>query len=376
MDRRAYFAPVAVIWTLIAHPVTLSADDGGHDVQPARVLANDNRRPAGTLANGSLVLKLRAGAGLWRPEGAAGPALTVEALGEDSGPLQVPAPLIRIPEGTEVLADIRNDLDLELQVHGLCTHDGSPCPAVELDSYYDGVHGWSGAGSQVTPLIDARPPARIRTLRARSCRRTAAQSFGRHYTFEQLLSALRAPVASNRMLATILCAASADRSSAASSIERIQATVAGNAPRFGGTAVQQAGERLFAVFDGPARAIRCACAITADARAAAIPLMVGLHTGECDLAAGTASGLVADIGARVAALGNQGDVLVSRTVVDLVAGSGLRASRIVARTNSPMGCTNGACSRSSRILLLMIAERGSSCCSHERCGVCCLACSW
>jgi class 3 adenylate cyclase len=86
--------------------------------------------------------------------------------------------------------------------------------------------------------------------------------------------------------------------------------------------VQQAGARIFAVFDGPARAIRCACAISAEAKRTGIPLTLGLHTGECDLA-GAANGLVADIGAPIAALGGTGDVLVSRTVVDLVAGSGL-----------------------------------------------------
>ena len=126
------------------------------------------------------------------------------------------------------------------------------------------------------------------------------------------------------MLATIMCAASRNgKRAAALSVDRVQATVAGEAARFGGTSVQQAGDRMFAVFDGPARAIRCACAISAEARQSGIPLSVGLHTGECDRLAGAANGFVADIGARVASLGRTGDVLVSRTVVDLVAGSGL-----------------------------------------------------
>jgi pimeloyl-ACP methyl ester carboxylesterase len=142
-------------------------------------------------------------------------------------------------------------------------------------------------------------------------------------TIEELLTGLRSPVESNRMLATILCAAASARGTVASSVDRLQAIVVGEAARFGGTAVHRAGERVFAVFDGPARAIRCGCAISAAARDAAIPLAVGLHTGEYDLVAGAATGLVADIGARIAALGGAGDVLVSRTVVDLVAGSGL-----------------------------------------------------
>jgi class 3 adenylate cyclase len=140
---------------------------------------------------------------------------------------------------------------------------------------------------------------------------------------ETFLSKTHARVESNRMLATILCAAPGRRAPAASLADRLQAIVTDEASRFGGTAVQQTDNHVFAVFDGPARAIRCACAISVTARAAGIPLTVGLHTGECDLVAGAATGLVADIGARISALGKAGEVLVSRTVVDLVAGSGL-----------------------------------------------------
>jgi pimeloyl-ACP methyl ester carboxylesterase len=142
-------------------------------------------------------------------------------------------------------------------------------------------------------------------------------------TIERFLAGSRAPVESNRMLATILCAASRSGERSAMPGGRLQGMVAAEAAKFGGAAVQQARERVFAVFDGPARAIRCACAISDAARKASMPISVGLHTGECDLAAGADNGLVADIGARISALGRTGDVLVSRTVVDLVAGSGL-----------------------------------------------------
>ena len=131
MERRICFAAIAITWSL-ASPIVLSAHDGVQDGELPRVLANDNRRPAGTFAAGSLVLKLRAGLGLWRSEGENGPALRVESLGEESGSLQVPAPLIRVREGTEIAASIRNDLDVALKVHGLCAHDGSPCPAVDI----------------------------------------------------------------------------------------------------------------------------------------------------------------------------------------------------------------------------------------------------
>jgi pimeloyl-ACP methyl ester carboxylesterase len=142
-------------------------------------------------------------------------------------------------------------------------------------------------------------------------------------TIERFLSMSHTPVESHRMLATILCAASHPTAGDALPIDRLQGMVAAEAARFGGAAVQPANEQVFAVFDGPARAIRCACAIRDKARRTGLPLSVGLHTGECDLVAGAARGLVADIGARISALGATGDVLVSRTVVDLVAGSGL-----------------------------------------------------
>jgi class 3 adenylate cyclase len=80
------------------------------------------------------------------------------------------------------------------------------------------------------------------------------------------------------------------------------------------------------VFDGPARAIRCARAIIAATAAQGLSLKVGVHTGECDFAAGVAQGLAARISGRIARLARAGEVLVSRTVVDLVAGSRLHFS--------------------------------------------------
>jgi len=138
---------------------------------------------------------------------------------------------------------------------------------------------------------------------------------------EGFLAGRRAPLASLHVLATILCAAPVAGDGAA--VDRLHSIVAAEAARFGGSSVQACGSKVFAVFDGPARAIRCGCAIEVTAQHIGIPTTTGLHTGECDLSKGAASGLVATIGARVAALGIPGDVLVSRTVVDLVAGSGL-----------------------------------------------------
>jgi class 3 adenylate cyclase len=93
--------------------------------------------------------------------------------------------------------------------------------------------------------------------------------------------------------------------------------------RFRGIEMDTAGDGFFARFDGPARAVRCAQAITDDVRKLGIQLRAGLHTGECELADGKVAGIAVSIGARIAAAAKPGEVLVSSTVKDLVAGSGL-----------------------------------------------------
>jgi class 3 adenylate cyclase/pimeloyl-ACP methyl ester carboxylesterase len=94
--------------------------------------------------------------------------------------------------------------------------------------------------------------------------------------------------------------------------------------RFAGKEMDTAGDGFFARFDGPARAIRCACAIADGVRDLGLEVRQGLHTGECELVDGKVGGIAVHIGARVAAEAAAGEVLVSSTVRDLVAGSGLR----------------------------------------------------
>jgi class 3 adenylate cyclase len=94
--------------------------------------------------------------------------------------------------------------------------------------------------------------------------------------------------------------------------------------RFGGREVKTVGDGFLAIFDGPARAIRCACAIRDGVRSLGIEIRAGLHTGECELIGEDVGGIAVHIGARVAASATAGQVLVSGTVKDLVAGSGLR----------------------------------------------------
>ncbi len=96
--------------------------------------------------------------------------------------------------------------------------------------------------------------------------------------------------------------------------------------RFRGRELDTAGDGFFASFDGPARAIRCACAITENVRELGIEVRAGLHTGECEAVEGKVSGIAVHIGARVAAHAAPGEVLVSNTVKDLVAGSGIAFS--------------------------------------------------
>ena len=93
--------------------------------------------------------------------------------------------------------------------------------------------------------------------------------------------------------------------------------------RFRGAEVDTAGYGFFATFDGPARAIRCACAVRETLHELGLEVRVGVHTGECEIVSDKPTGIAVNTGARVAAAANAGEVLVTGTVKDLVAGSGL-----------------------------------------------------
>ncbi len=94
--------------------------------------------------------------------------------------------------------------------------------------------------------------------------------------------------------------------------------------RFRGREIERAGDGLFATFDGPARAIRCGSAIADEVSGLGIAVRVGIHTGECEVVEDQIEGIAVHIGARIAGQANAGEVLVSSTVRDLVAGSGIR----------------------------------------------------
>jgi class 3 adenylate cyclase len=95
-------------------------------------------------------------------------------------------------------------------------------------------------------------------------------------------------------------------------------------PRFRGHEVDTAGDGFFATFDGPARAVRCAASLIEAVASLGLQLRIGVHTGECETMAGKVAGIAVHVGARIAAAAQPGEVLVSSTVKDLVAGSGLR----------------------------------------------------
>ena len=106
-------------------------------------------------------------------------------------------------------------------------------------------------------------------------------------------------------------------------VERHHAAVREQLERFRGREQDTAGDGFFARFDGPAQAIRCAEEIVRAVRSLGIEIRVGVHTGECELVEEKCSGLSVSIGARVMAHAGPSEVLVSQTVKDLVAGSGL-----------------------------------------------------
>ncbi len=146
------------------------------------------------------------------------------------------------------------------------------------------------------------------------------------------VSAREEEAAFDRVLATVLftdIVGSTERAAAIgdrawkSLIEQHHAKVRSLIARYRGHEVDTAGDGFFATFDGPARAIACACGIVEGVRSLGIEVRAGLHTGEVETIAGKVGGLAVVIGARVGALAGPSEVLASQTVKDLTAGSGL-----------------------------------------------------
>jgi class 3 adenylate cyclase len=106
-------------------------------------------------------------------------------------------------------------------------------------------------------------------------------------------------------------------------LERHHALVRRELTSYRGEEKDTAGDGFFATFDGPARAIRCANAIVDGVKELGLEVRAGVHTGECEVHENKVAGLAVVIGARVSAAAGAGEVLVSQTVKDLVAGAGI-----------------------------------------------------
>ena len=149
---------------------------------------------------------------------------------------------------------------------------------------------------------------------------------------ERFVAGEQVPVVPDTVLATILFTDIVGSSARAAELgdrawrellERHHALVRRELTRYRGEEKDTAGDGFFATFDGPARAIRCANAIVDGVRDLGLEVRAGVHTGECEVHEGKVAGLAVVIGARVAAQADGGEVLVSQTVKDLVAGAGV-----------------------------------------------------
>ena len=149
---------------------------------------------------------------------------------------------------------------------------------------------------------------------------------------EEFLTGERHADESDRVLATILFADIAGSTERAAQLgdarwhrllDSYYSVARRQLERFGGREIDTAGDGFFAAFDGPARAIRCAAAIGGEARLLGLEIRAGVHTGECEVMGAKIGGIAVHIGARVAGHASPGEVLVSSTVKDLVAGSGM-----------------------------------------------------
>jgi class 3 adenylate cyclase len=148
---------------------------------------------------------------------------------------------------------------------------------------------------------------------------------------EEFLTGARSRAGTERVLTTVLftdIVASTQRAAEVGDrrwrdlLDRHDAMVREELQRFRGREVKTTGDGVLATFDGPALAMRCAASICAGARRLGVEVRAGLHTGEVEVRGDDVTGIAVNLAQRVSALAAPGEVLVSRTVVDLVAGSG------------------------------------------------------
>jgi class 3 adenylate cyclase len=194
------------------------------------------------------------------------------------------------------------------------------------------------AETRVTPVEHGRdlarrmPQARYVELPGEDLLYWAGDSTALLDEVEEFLTGNRTTTTDERFLATLLFVDIVESTKRLSSIgdrswrdflDTQEPMLDGLVRRFGGRVVATTGDGLLATFDGPARAIRSACAIARAARQLGVEVRAGLHTGEVESRGEGVAGIAVHIAARVAAAAGASEVLVSRTVKDLVAGSGI-----------------------------------------------------
>jgi class 3 adenylate cyclase len=149
---------------------------------------------------------------------------------------------------------------------------------------------------------------------------------------EEFLTGVRSVPSADRVLASVMFTDIVDSTRRAVELgdrewrlllNRHDALAERQVKRHGGRLVKMTGDGVLATFDGPARSVRCARAISDGAQALGVEVRAGVHTGEVELRGDDIAGLGVNIASRIEALAQPGEVLVSRTVTDLVAGSGL-----------------------------------------------------
>ena len=186
-------------------------------------------------------------------------------------------------------------------------------------------------GKEAHLIADAVPDARIVAVPGRDGAPYEGDEIPEEV--ERFLRAPTTPTVSDRVLATVLFTDIVGSTARAAELgdqrwrdvlTKHRQLVRRELARFRGEEVDTAGDGFFATFDGPARAIECARSIVAASAEDGLQLRAGLHTGECELAEGKVTGLAVHIGARVVGNAGPGEILVSGTVKDLVAGSEIR----------------------------------------------------
>jgi class 3 adenylate cyclase/pimeloyl-ACP methyl ester carboxylesterase len=217
---------------------------------------------------------------------------------------------------------VRNDWETDLR---------AVLPAVQAPTIL--LTGTRDQPDEAEYIASLMPNATLRVVEGRSGTNVAAFD----EALRQVAGVSVSPVGSDTVLATVLFTDIVDSTKTQAElgdrawkvlVERHHAIVRSALARWHGLENDTAGDGFYAQFDGPARAVRCAREIVELVRPLGIEVRAGIHTGECEVIDGKCGGLSVTIGARIANLAGASQVLVSQTVKDLVAGSGLAFTEV------------------------------------------------